>query len=248
MTGGVGQELRGPRPVRLPVLGSVWSRALRLSAMLLVLAGVLSGASNVFPKDSGPAELLHDVREARVSSVHVIYLSPSEVQVRWTTGYLGERAYVHRFSSLPEARSSSEAYVEVLRQRLGTYAEEVDFDMRDPLGRLGGVSLVVPVLYWRFIAVAWLKWATLAVLAVCVVAMVGRKRTHAPSPGHWLSASLLLGSGFLAYLWSEPYSLRRAPAENRARPTRIAGWGVPLRSVIWLVITVLAAAAVLALR
>ncbi|MEU2999138.1 hypothetical protein [Streptomyces sp. NPDC006995] len=216
--------------------------------MLLVLAGVLSGASNVFPADSGPAELLHDVREERVSSVHVIYLSPSEVQVRWTTGYLGEKAYLHRFSSLPEARSSSDAYVEVLRQRLGAYAGEVNFDMRDPLARLGGVSLVVPVLYWRFITVAWLKWATLAVLAVCVVAMVGRQGTRAPSPGHWLSASLLLGSGFLAYLWSEPFSLHRAPEGNGARPTRIAGWGVPLRSVIWLVITVLAAAVVLTLR
>ncbi|MET8879917.1 hypothetical protein [Streptomyces rubiginosohelvolus] len=216
--------------------------------MLLVMAGALSGASNVFPKDSGPAELLHDVGEKRVSSVHVIYLSPAEVQVRWTTGYVGEKAYVHRFSSLPEARSSSDAYVEILRQRLGTHAGEVDVDMRDPLAGLGGVSLVVPVLYWRFIAVGWLKWATLAVLAVCVVAMVGRKRTRAPSPGHWLSASLLLGSGFLAYLWSEPFSLRRAPAENGARPTRIAGWGVLLRSVSWLVVAALIAAAVLALR
>ncbi|SCG06936.1 hypothetical protein GA0115255_1220120 [Streptomyces sp. Ncost-T6T-2b] len=230
------------------VLSPVWSRALRLSAMLLVLAGVLSGAANIFPKDSGPTELLHDIREERVSSVHVIYLSPSEVQVRWTTGYLGEKAYVHRFSSLPEARSSSDAYVDILRQRLGTRAGAVDFDMRDPLAGLGGVSLVVPVLYWRFIAVAWLKWATLAVLAACVVAMVGRRTTRAPSPGHWLSASLLVGSGFLAHLWSEPFSLRRAPAKNGGLPPRMGGWGVALRSLTWLVVTGLVAAAVLTLR
>ncbi|MEU3881078.1 MULTISPECIES: hypothetical protein [Streptomyces] len=230
------------------VPSAVWSRVLRLSALLLVLAGVLSGASNIFPQDSDPTELLHDVRYEQVSSVHVIYLSPFEVQVRWTDGYLGEKAYIHRFSSLPEARSSSDAYVDILRQRLGTHAGAVDFDMRDPLARLGGLSLVMPVLYWRFIAVAWLKWATLAVLAACVIDMVRRTSIRAPNPGYWLSASFLLGSGFLAYLWSEPFSLRRAPAEDGGRSVRMAGWGVALRSLAWLVAVPLVAAAVLTLR
>ncbi|MFE6770390.1 hypothetical protein ACFVFD_15630 [Streptomyces fimicarius] len=106
----------------------------------------------------------------------------------------------------------------------------------------------MPVLYWRFIAVAWLKWAALAVLAVCVVAMVGRRTAHAPSQGHWLSASLLLGSGFLAHLWSEPCSLRRAPAKDGDLHPRMAGWGVALRSLTWLVVTGLVAAAILTLR
>lgn len=237
----------GSRPNRRPAVSPGWGRPLRLFLILLVLAGVLSAASNVFPKASGPAELLHDVRDGQVSSVHVVYRSPEEVQVRWATGYLGEKAYLHRSSSLPsEARSSSDAYVKILRQQLGGHAGAVEFDTRDPLAGLGGVSLVVPVLYWRFIAVAWLKWATLAAFAVCVVSMVSRERTRAPSPGQWLSASLLLGSGVFAHLWSEPRSMRRSPAQEDS--SRMTGWGVLLRSVTWFGIAALVATAALTLR
>ncbi|MFI9628749.1 hypothetical protein [Streptomyces sp. NPDC052042] len=222
------------------------SWTLRVVGILVILMGSLSAASNVFPKAAGMAELLQDARKGGISSVHVIYLSPMEAQARWGDGFMRSKEYTYRFDSLPEGRDSAEAFSRVLRGHFRDDGVDLVLDARDPLVGLGGVSLVVPVLYWRFIEVIWLKWMVLAAFVVGVGVMVTRKEGRAPSVGYWLAATCI-GSGMLAYFWSEPHSLRRVDG-SRGCNFGISGWGVFFRSVCWFGIALLAAFLVVSLR
>ena len=218
----------------------------RAVGILVILAGFASAASAVFPKESGMAELLHDAREGRLSSVHIIYLSPMEAQARWGDGIMQSKEYTYQFSALPEGRDSAEALRRILQERLEGDGAGPAFDGRDPLAGLGGLSLMVPVLYWRFIEAEWLKWAVLAVFAAGVGAMITRKAGRAPETGYWLVAACT-GFGMPAYFWTEPRPLWRFRGSGGRIP-KVAGSDVSLRTICWLGITLLMVIVAMPLR
>lgn len=226
------------RPVR--ARGQV-HRLFRACALLLLLAAAVDLLSNLVPRQAPLRELLDDVRAGRTSVVHVFYAAPDAVGVRWTTGFAGDRQFTHRFATLPGGEGGETEFEKLLRDELeGT---PVTFDRRDPLERLGGLSALVPVLYWRFISTAWLAWAVLAAGAAVLVEIVVRARLRAPSAGYWLTACLVFGVGFPAYLWSEPAGLWRPTADGR-----ITGGGVVGRTALWAVGFVALAMTVVAVR
>ncbi|MFE5617258.1 hypothetical protein [Streptomyces sp. NPDC056463] len=212
---------------RLPVRarGSV-HRAFRVLALLLLLAAAVDLLSNLVPRQASMRELLDDVRAGRTSVVHVFYTAPDAVGVRWTTGFAGDRELTHRFATLPGGEGGEAEFEELVRDELGTTA--VAFDRKDPLERLGGLASLVPVLYWRFISTTWLAWAVLAAGVAVLADIVARARLRAPSAGYWLTACLVFGAGFPAYLWSEPAALWRPAADGR-----ITGGGVVGRTALW---------------
>ncbi|MEU6875306.1 hypothetical protein ACIODX_32380 [Streptomyces sp. NPDC088190] len=218
----------------------------RVVGILVILMGAVSAAAAVFPEKSGMADFLSDARGGRMSSVHVMYVSPVEARARWGDGFVGSKEYTYRFESLPEGRDSGEAFGRVLRERLEGEGADLVFDDKDPLAGLGGLSTLIPLLYWRFIEVAWLKWAVMAVFAAGLGAMVTRKMERTPSAGYWLAAACV-GSGVLAYFWTEPHSLRQ-PSGSRVCNSVISGWGVFVRSVCWFGMALLVVLSVMSLR
>ncbi|CAL9419851.1 hypothetical protein [Streptomyces sp. NPDC050585] len=216
---------------RLPVRarGPV-HRSLRSLALLLLLAAVVDLLSNLVPRQAPLRDLLDDVRAGRTSVVHVFYTAPDAVGVRWTTGFADDKELTHRFETLPAGEGGEAAFEALVRKELAGNGGGVPvaFDREDPLEGLGGLSALVPVLYWRFISTAWLAWAVLLAGATILVDIVVRARLRAPSAGYWLTACLVFGAGFPAYLWSEPAALWRPTADGR-----IGGGGVVGRTALW---------------
>ncbi|MFJ6014674.1 hypothetical protein [Streptomyces sp. NPDC092952] len=203
-------------------------RVARALGILVFLAGAVSAASAVLPQRAGMAELLRDVRSGRTSSIHLVDVSLGEGRARWGDGFLESKTYTFRLDALP-GEDDEDAFERMLRERLGDGApKDLTFDSKDPLAPVGGLSALVPLLYWRVIEAAWLKWASLAVFAASVTAMLTREMRRTPSAGYWLIAAFI-GPGTPAHLWTEPHSLRR-PDAVAGRDSRISGWGVVLRS------------------
>ncbi|MFE7465974.1 hypothetical protein ACFU6R_17960 [Streptomyces sp. NPDC057499] len=218
----------------------------RAVGILVFLMGAVSAASAVLPARAGMAELLSDARAGRMTSVHLVQVSPVEVRVRWGDGFLESKAYTYRFESLP-GTDPENAFGHILRERLGAQtAARLTFDRTDPLAPMGGLSTLVPLLYWRVIEAAWLKWASLAVFAAGVTAMLTREMKRTPSAGYWL-VSAFVGPGVPACLWTEPHSLRH-PVGSVGRDSAISGWGVVVRSACWAVAILAATWAALSLR
>lgn len=216
-------------------------RALRISTILVLLLGFLAAMSSVFPQEVGMSELSRDFSNGRATSMHVVYVSPTEVRARWSTGLLGEKELSHRFDGLGDEQD----FADLVRSSLGTPGKEISFDSVDPLARLGGLSVAIPVLYWRLIEPTWLKWAVLAAFLAVLADICLRHSLRAVSAGYWLGLGVLLGMGVLAYLWSEPSSLLRRDGTGVGR---ISGGGVIVRTLSWSGATALLTLAILALR
>ncbi|MFD7067245.1 hypothetical protein ACFV97_08405 [Streptomyces sp. NPDC059913] len=225
---------------------SLVGRVARALGILVFLAGAASAASAVLPPRAGMAELLSDARSGRTSSIHLVDVSLGEGQARWGDGFLGSKTYTFRPDTLP-GEDAEDAFQRMVRERLGDEApKDLTFDDKDPLAALGGLSTLVPLLYWRVIEAAWLKWASLAVFAASVTAMLTREMRRTPSAGYWL-ISAFIGPGTPAYLWTEPHSLR-PPVAHVGRDSAISGWGVVLRSACWSGAVLLAVWSALSLR
>ncbi|MEV8454390.1 hypothetical protein AB0467_16865 [Streptomyces sp. NPDC052095] len=221
-------------------------RVARVLGILVFLAGVVSAASAVLPQRAGMAQLLGDVRSGRTSSIHLVDVSLGEGRARWGDGFLESKTCMFRLDALP-GEADEDAFERMLRERLGNEApEDLTFDGKDPLAPLGGLSTLVPLLYWRVIEAAWLKWASLAVFAASVTAMLTREMKRTPSAGYWL-ISAFIGPGTPAYLWTEPDSLRRTDG-SEGRGSGISGRGVVLRSACWSGVVLLTVWSALSLR
>ncbi len=214
----------------------------------MILLGCLAAASNVFPRGADMSELLSDLRSGRATAMHVVYVSPMEVRARWSVGLLGDKELTYHSAETPGSPDAQEEFTDLIRLRLGTADEGVSLDSADPLSSLGGLSILVPILYWRFIALAWLKWAVLLAFLIVLTDICMRGSLRAVSAGYWLAACVLLGSGVPAYLWSEPSSLRRESGTGVAAVAGISGWGVVVRTLGWFGGVALLGVAVLALR
>ncbi|MGW5276263.1 hypothetical protein ACWEQP_27690 [Streptomyces sp. NPDC004044] len=234
--------------IRVP-RGVTTHRVVRGLALLVFLLGVFGVMACLFPQKSGMTELRRDVKGKQTSVIHVVYVSPMEVQARWSAGFTGDKEFRYRFDELPGGEGGEAAFTEVVRSRLAADGATADFDQRDPSAIMGGLSLVVPILYWRLLAPAWLAWTVLAVFVLALLDIVTRKSLRAPSAGYWLVACVVLGAGLPAYLWSEPAPLWRSTRGPAGKPEPgITGWGVAGRSLCWFTMIVLIGAAGLALR
>lgn len=216
-------------------------RVFRASAMLVLLLGFLASFSSVFPQEVSISELSRDFQHGRATSMHVIYVSPKEVRAQWSTGLLGEKEHRHQFDGL----GSEQEFVDLVRASLDNTGKRVSFDSADPLSRLGGLSMFIPILYWRLIEPMWLKWVVLATFLAVIADICVRRALRAVSAGYWLGVAVLLGVGALAYLWSEPSSLLR---KDGVHVGRISGGGVVGRTLGWAGGFALLALAVLAVR
>ncbi|MFD0052042.1 hypothetical protein ACFVHQ_22670, partial [Actinomycetes bacterium NPDC127524] len=192
------------------------------------------------------AELRRDACGGRASVVHVLYESPDSVEVRWSVGFLGEKRLVYEFAEMPGLAGGEAQFRKVFTEDLGGSCFQGVFDNKDPLEDFGPLDTLIPVMYWFVVPFAWLRWAILAVWAVLLLDMVSRSRLRAPSAGYWLVASLGLGVGFIAYCWSEPFSLVRK--RGTASPGSLSGWGVVGSVASWTAIVGVLAVAVLGLR
>ncbi|WP_330239974.1 hypothetical protein [Streptomyces sp. NBC_00525] len=226
---------------RPAVGGPYWVWTVRAVALVVLCLGCLSAMSAVCPRGVGMDELREDVRGGRVDVVHVVYVSPAEVQARWSVGLLGDKAVTYRFEEL--GGGVEEEFIALARTELGPAGEGVAFDDVDPLAGLGGLSVLAPVLYWRFIEPGLLQWAVLAAFLGVLVDACFRGSLRSVNAGYWLVACVLTGSGAQAYLWSEPASPRHPG--NPAAATRISGLGVAARTLLWSGATLLGGWAVL---
>jgi hypothetical protein len=181
---------------------------LRLLALLVLTAGTASALSHVLPARAGVAELSRDADPGGALVVHVRQTDLLEVRARWSSGFLGDKEIVHRFASLPLSPGGVAAFEESVGRTLRAEGKKVTFVEDDPLAGLGGLSAFVPVLYWRFVPEAWLRWSV-ALCCLTVLALAGLRRHRRAAAGHWYAACLLAGSGFFVHLWCEPFPLHR---------------------------------------
>ncbi|MBL1086554.1 hypothetical protein JK359_32130 [Streptomyces actinomycinicus] len=188
-------------------------RPLRAAALLLLLAGTLSGMSHLLPAQAGVSDLVRDAGRDGSPVVHVRQTDLLEVRASWSTGFLGDKEVTHRFSELPLSPGGVRIFEDTVRREARAQGKTVTFAEDDPLSELGGISAFVPVLYWRFIPQEWLRWAVLACGLAVLAAIAFRDRPRA-NPGHWYVSTLLTGAGFLTYLWCEPRPLWSRTAED----------------------------------
>ncbi|MFD4696883.1 hypothetical protein [Streptomyces niveus] len=211
-----------------------------------MVAGVLAVVAVLSPEKADTAELRRDACGGRMSVVHVLYETPDSVEVRWSVGFLGEKRLTYEFAEMPGLAGGEAQFRKVFTEDLGGSCFQGSFDNKDPLEDFGPLDTLIPVMYWFVVPYAWLRWAILAVWAVLLLDMVSRSRLRAPSAGYWLVASLGLGVGFIAYCWSEPFSLVRK--RGTAPPGSLSGWGVVGSVASWTAIVGVLAVAVLGLR
>ncbi|WP_406169038.1 hypothetical protein [Streptomyces sp. NBC_00996] len=193
--------------------GSIWPAVgaalpLRLLAILVLVLGTASGLSHLLPARVGVTELSRDANPGGSLVVHVHQTDLLEVRATWSTGFLGDKEIVHHFDELPLAPGGVAAFEESVRHTLRADGKSVTFAGDDPLAGLGGLSMFVPVLYWRFIPEAWLRWSVV-LCGLAVLGSIALRRKRRAGAGQWYAACLLAGSGFLAYLWCEPSPLWR---------------------------------------
>ncbi|MEU9749585.1 hypothetical protein [Streptomyces niveus] len=215
------------------------------------MAGVLAVVVVLSPQKGDIAELRRDACGGRTSVVHVLYETPSSVEVRWSVRFLGDKRLSYEFAKMPGLDGGEAQFQRIFAEDLGGSCFRGSFDNKDPLEDLGRLDALIPVMYWFVVPYAWLKWAVLAAWVGLLIDMVSRSRLRAPSAGYWLVASLGFGVGFIAYCWSEPFPLvrkRRGDGPPVSAPGDLSGWGVVGSVASWTVIVGVLAAAVLRLR
>lgn len=235
---------------RLASWAVVGHLAIRIIALLATVAGILAVVAVLAPGKAGVAELRRDACGGGTSAIHVLYETPSSVEVRWSTGFLAEKKLSYRFDEMPGLAGGEAEFRRVFAGELGGGCFQGVIDNKDPLEHMGGLDLLVPVMYWFAVPYAWLQWVILAAWVLLLLDMISRSRLRAPTAGYWLVASLGFGAGFAAYAWSEPYPLmrRRRNAGLASEPGTLSGWGVLGSVVSWAVGVGGLAVAVLGLR
>lgn len=235
---------------RLPSWVVVGHIAFRIVSLLATVAGILSVVAVLAPEKADAAELRRDACGGRTSVIRVLYETPSSVEVRWSVGFLGERRLSYSFDEMPGLVGGEAEFRRIFTDELGGGCFQGAFDSKDPLEDIGGLSLLVPVMYWFVVPYAWLRWVILVAWAVLLLDMVSRSRPRAPTAGYWLFASLGLVVGFVAYCWSEPFPLlrKRRNAGLASTPGALSGWGVVGGVASWAVVVGALAVAVLQLR
>ncbi|MFG2605900.1 hypothetical protein ACGFT2_20495 [Streptomyces sp. NPDC048514] len=181
-------------------------RVLRAVALLVLLAGMLSGMSSLLPAQVGVSDLVRDAGRDGSPVVHVRQTGLLEVRASWSTGFLGDKEITHRFTGLPPSPGGVRIFEGTVRRQARAQGRTVTFAEDDPLADLGGLSLLLPVLHWQFIPQAWLRWSVIACGLAVLAAIAMRDRPRA-NPGYWYVSCLVTGAGFLTYLWCEPRPL-----------------------------------------
>lgn len=202
----------------------------RILGLVVLVAGFVDLTSALFPQRSDMPDLIADVRQGRAARVQVYYVDSGVAGAQWSTGW-GQRHQLTQ--SVPFGRPpEGTAFTHLLRRRLGADADKVTFVRRRPMRGLGGLSLLVPILYWSLIPHAVVKWAVALVCALIVTHVLWREDDlRAPNAGYWLFACLALGVGFPAYVWSEPTPLATG---RHPRPTVSAMSGLRLTGAVTL--------------
>ncbi|MER7106705.1 hypothetical protein [Streptomyces sp. NPDC000229] len=196
-------------------LRHVPDRPVRVVVLMVLLTGMLSGMSHLLPAQVGVSDLVRDAGRDGSPVVHVRQSGLLEVRASWSTGLLGDKEITHRFTELPLRPGGVRIFEDIVRGEARARGKTVVFAEDDPLAELGGLSALVPVLYWRFIPQDWLRWSVLACGLAVLAAIAFRARPRA-NPGYWYLSCLLTGAGFLTYLWCEPRTLPPgAPADER---------------------------------
>lgn len=202
-------------------------RPLRLLALVVLLAGALSGVSHLLPAQVGVADLVRDAGHDGSPVVHVRQSGLLEVRASWSTGFLGDKEITHRFAQLPFQPGGVPIFEEAVRREALSQGKTVTFVEDDPLKDLGGLSALVPVLYGRFIPQDWLRWSVLTCGLALLAAVTLRDKPRA-NPGHWYLSCLVSGAGFLTYLWCEP---RPLGARTTGVPRPLGGGRVAVYTV-----------------
>lgn len=234
---------------RLPSWAIVGHVAIRIISLLVTVAGILAVVNVLAPGKADTAELRRDACDDRTSVIHVLYETPSSVEVRWSVGFLGEKELSYTFDEMPGMVGGEAEFRRIFTEDLGGGCFQGAFDNQDPLEGIGGLSALIPVMYWFVVPYAWLQWVILAAWTLLLLDMISRPRLRAPTAGYWLVASLGLGVGFVAYCWSEPSPLMRKRRNGGLVPAPgpLSGWGVVGGVASWTVIIGALAVAVLQL-
>ncbi|MEW1660340.1 hypothetical protein [Streptomyces sp. NPDC093707] len=197
-------------------------RISRAIALAVVIVGMISVMSRISPKISSLEEMERDAARHSVGMVYVRYSGSDTITASWSSGLLEDKS-----AEFPwHLSDSTETVAERIRSALGHDARTV-VEEGDPLAGLGGLSSLVPVLYFRFIPLTWLKWMVVVACVVTLVTMSAAKPRRARK-GHWLAAALLGGTGFVFYLWSEPDPLlcSRSRSEGGRNSRQYSGFTV----------------------
>jgi hypothetical protein len=183
-----------------------WTTWARILGLVVLVAGFVDLTSALFPQRSDMPDLIADVRQGRADRVQVYYVDGAVAGARWSTGWGRRKQLTQPVPSRPSPEGT--ALTHLLRYRLGADADKVTVVREPPMRGLGGLSLFVPILYWRLIPHTVVKWAVALVCALIVAHVLWREDDlRAPNAGCWLFACVVLGVGFPAYVWSEPTPL-----------------------------------------
>lgn len=203
-------------------------RPLRVVAFLVLLAGMLSGISHLLPAQVGVSDLVRDAGRDGSPVVHVRQTDLLEVRASWSTGILGDKEVNYRFDELPSPPGGVQIFEDTVSREARAQGKSVTFVEDDPLAELGGLSMFVPVLYWRFIPQDWLRWSVL-VCGLAVLAAIAFREKHRANPGYWYLSCLVTGAGFLTYLWCEPSPLW---SRTSGPPRPLAGGRVTVYTLV----------------
>jgi hypothetical protein len=184
--------------------------------LAVLVLSFLKTMADFVPANRSHQELLDDLRSGAASTVSV-YAHDGEIQAQWSTGFLSQKQEEYQFpGGFPDQYDSVAEFEDNVRSALGPHAPAVHFVPYADSGPRA-LELLVPVAYPTAVSSPWLRDATYVIgFALLGVMCIRWRRHRAGGAGLWLLLSVVTGSGFFAYLWSEPAPLLPLPGRSPA--------------------------------